>query len=922
MVAVAGLLLLSAALLGHWTPLQAQEGEAAAPEATGASGVTIRLDDLVGLITYSIVDRFDVQLANLDAATTYEVVVSSSNAAALGIGGCGVATQRATVTGAMSRNVEFRVFACGLGAGTVTAALRAAGASRAAVMVSQGVTVEPIPDWVPADERPVRGAAGAVAQVGTPTFVRNPRFEQIMTTSVVAKWDTPTGDGGEDLSGYGLLFWHKDEEHPSYRDDVLVKGLIPREHTYTGLQHDATYKFRIHACNETPACGWWTNPPLEVTTKRAPTPDPPHTIKFTNIAATSVRVTWSIAANRGGVPLTGIDLKYWPYDPANPDSETGARTHPADDGNDRGETLTGLAASTEYELKMRACNGTNDSHCSRWSADHRFTTTAGTTPMPAPPPPADPTVPTNLDVVPQFDADDRFAAVTWSPATGAAGYIVEVRPVGSTSDDDWQRSNGTSFQEGSGTATRRGLRLDLEGFVRGGFRNESAFELQVRSITGSDRQGNDVLSEPSQTIIIIDTPIRTANGRDGRAALTWDPVTDIIGSAYDGGSYFLRYRKFRGDHKSPYWNPASEGFEPVKETPIGQFESTSHTITDVDTDDVYAIQLRYVRRDGDDADGTDDALVVFAVRDVYVWPSTQIPDAGARVGSYPLNYRLNNRRYESLPTSTYEYRLCTDTFAPDTSDGDPGWHAFIDHAFNQWSVATGALVRFLRETNPCRNYIPVAQALMPAVKRAMGPSNALSDAELQAYLEGFVRQARYSHVLRDAVMRQALQLDPDQVVSEVFMYHKNTDPRIFEVSKNVAYRSLCGEEEEDAVACVFLRSTIEHPTRGWIRDMAPRKHNAFETIHDDGTTRYSPELPDVALEKCRASQGYIFQRNYATLVHEAGHALGISGGNDGVGQGRFHPSDALGSQSVMTSEKRNLCAPTRLDVMAIYAHYH
>ncbi|MDE2903507.1 MAG: hypothetical protein OXP73_10825, partial [Chloroflexota bacterium] len=60
------------------------------------------------------------------------------------------------------------------------------------------------------------------------------------------------------------------------------------------------------------------------------------------LTARSVVVTWSAAANTGGVPLTGIDLRYWPYDAQNPDRETGARTHPADDGNDRGETLTGV----------------------------------------------------------------------------------------------------------------------------------------------------------------------------------------------------------------------------------------------------------------------------------------------------------------------------------------------------------------------------------------------------------------------------------------------------------------------------------------------------------------------------------------------------------------------------------------------------
>ena len=36
--------------------------------------------------------------------------------------------------------------------------------------------------------------------------------------------------------------------------------------------------------------------------------------------------------------------------------KTGAQTANADDGDDRSEPVTGLAANTEYELKMRACN--------------------------------------------------------------------------------------------------------------------------------------------------------------------------------------------------------------------------------------------------------------------------------------------------------------------------------------------------------------------------------------------------------------------------------------------------------------------------------------------------------------------------------------------------------------------------------------
>lgn len=58
------------AMLGRYTPLQAQNGDAAAPKATAASGAGIRLDDPVERITYTIIDRFEVQLANLRASTT------------------------------------------------------------------------------------------------------------------------------------------------------------------------------------------------------------------------------------------------------------------------------------------------------------------------------------------------------------------------------------------------------------------------------------------------------------------------------------------------------------------------------------------------------------------------------------------------------------------------------------------------------------------------------------------------------------------------------------------------------------------------------------------------------------------------------------------------------------------------------------
>lgn len=331
---------------------------------------------------------------------------------------------------------------------TLTAEVRAAGADSAAASVSRALTVLAFPEGAPVGVRGVpatRGGIGARTHQGRPGLVPSISFDNIRIDSVRANWGLPD-DGGHELTGYGVLFWKKGTDQPGWgqADTIGVK----RNHTFTGLEYDTTYKFRIHAChedeNKVPLRGFWTDPPHEVRT--AGPPDPPHTIKFTNITANSVRVTWSIAANTGGVPLTGIDLKYWPYDSENPDSETGAKTHPADDGNDRGETLSGLTASTEYELKMRACNGTNDSHCSEWSADHRFTTGA---PPGLPKPTAPPEQPTpppvtrpGSGIATQMYLAGQPVSVVLPAASGGGTWTYTLSPA---------LSNGLTFDPSSRT---------------------------------------------------------------------------------------------------------------------------------------------------------------------------------------------------------------------------------------------------------------------------------------------------------------------------------------------------------------------------------------------------------------------------------------------------------------------------------------
>ena len=270
--ALAALGLLSVAIFVDEEPVWAQEAE--------STGVGISLGDLSNYPTHLTVDGFMVELANLTATEEYKVVVSSDNSARLGIGGCGTASQTATVTGVETEEVRFLVYACAVGAATVTAEVRRTGASSPEATISQQLMVEALPDvLIRADGTSVRAPApapGAVPKAGTPGSVPNTHFreDEITSTSARARWETPS-NGGTPLTGFGVLFWQKDNPvHPGY-DDPLVLGSDVRSRNFPNLQPGTTYNFQIHACNGEDSCGYWTWPIVEVTTLPATGHRPP-----------------------------------------------------------------------------------------------------------------------------------------------------------------------------------------------------------------------------------------------------------------------------------------------------------------------------------------------------------------------------------------------------------------------------------------------------------------------------------------------------------------------------------------------------------------------------------------------------------------------------------------------------------------------
>lgn len=338
-------------------------------------------------------------------------------------------------------------------------------------------------------------------------------------------------------------------------------------------------------------------------------------------------------------------------------------------------------------------------------------------------------------------------------------------------------------------------------------------------------------------------------------------------------------------------------------------------------------------------------LRVFAGRDVYVWPSTRAgaegidsqgrPNAGERVASYPLNYPLQNTH--RIPRATYVYRICSDTFPTlnlNDAQGNPdprkaNWAGFIFDAFDRWRVATDGLVVAAYERVPCAKYAAVVSNLVGAVSRTLD-SNSAAHYDLntrRAHVQALVDQSRHIGALRDALLRAAAGTsDGADVGNEVFMFETNARPMAYEFGQEIQ-PGLCGSI---GLGCARLR--VHHETKGWITDIALKKDGVFET--ESGV--YVPEIPTVRIEECRTRHSgnfdsyrhrtkSRFELVYSILIHELGHALGIRNGTDGQGtdgqdQQQHHPNKNLNDDSVL-DHSVTPCAPTPLDVLAMYALY-
>ena len=434
---------------------------------------------------------------------------------------------------------------------------------------------------------------------------------------------------------------------------------------------------------------------------------------FSTIGPTAFTANWT-APNDHGTAIRGYGLQWRQRGSGWPSTTTwlGASA--------RNRRVDGRAAGTTYVVRVKACNGSGANgrdRCGPWSSDERVTTLAETA------------VPQNLDIVPRAG---REAVLTWGPLSGTTEYQVRAQILGQA---DWHdaRCEGVT----GGRPTEPKCVIDLEYITRPGgtavgLQSYKAYALRVQAVSPQ-------ASEFSAPIVIIDTPIFRTKGASGSVDVTWTPVDSIHGDITAGGSYQVRYRKFKGDHTSVAWDATAEDFDPTKPTPILPSGTTSYSIGSLDNYGLYAIQLLY-----NAPRPNAPAITVFAARDAYAWPSDRAASGGERVGTFPLSRPVSNR--------TYAYYICSDTFPSDMEPDEPDdpdppdgirakSRAFIRNAFALWEIATAtgpsaSLVRLKYMGTTCADYSSFIQPIVDTINTY----SAIPESEIQAHVETVIQQ--------------------------------------------------------------------------------------------------------------------------------------------------------------------------------------
>lgn len=825
-------------------------------EVTVRATPAIRISGLDNDMTVGEDDSFTVSASNLNPSTNYAIRVTTDDSDIGFNSSCSDQQEDDTVQGSTQYSRTFTLYACDENGGTVSAALLIGSNSIDTDDEDVDVTesTTPPPTTTPEPTAP--------DQVGTVAVMRG-------NQSLEASWTAPN-DGGSPITGYKIQHRESSATWPTTLSSVNASTTI---FEISGLTNGTLYDVRVLAVNAVGDGNWSvvaSSTPAGVPYKMARPTITPHMDKLV--------VDW-VAPNDGGSTITGYKVQHKLASQADTAFASNEQTI---NSTVRQVELTGLQSGTDYDIRVAARNSEG---YGLWSRFRARTTGALDAPQ-------------NLDVVP---LPERKASLTWSQDGSATQYVVQAKEPG---QNRWTnvRESVDCYPGSSTTLARCGVDLNLDNIINSrGLGHASRYQLQVRT----NRSG----SQWSRIVEIIDTPILSINGKSsssrGKAVVRWSTDSDAV-------EYTLRYRQLDDDHTQMSWRPTAVSTSHPWSPPIlltaassrTQYETVEPGASRGDQRDplrlesIYAFQLNY---------STDDANV-FSARESYVWPSDRHADDSELVATFPLKYLLTDR--------TYTYVFCKETF-PSGQEDD--WADYVNHALRQWQLATHGLVTIANANGDldCIDYSQYVQKISTKVDEYLLiqqlPHGALPSNEQVAAHARHLLMNLDQHGIDQGQVDTAK--DNDSRLSEILMLD-DPPPTLLKVSALSDVSTYIGyvscDDPSANTACAYNRSyKREDGSKAYTSDiMLYRSH--FSRI--SSLSLAGAVDGEILFNSCSEAN---LSELYGVIVHEAGHALGISG----IDNYHTRIRDSVINYGEQTGDANYNCSPHPLDIMSIYALY-
>ena len=479
----------------------------------------------------------------------------------------------------------------------------------------------------------------------------------------------------------------------------------------------------------------------------------------------------------------------------------------------------------------------------------------------------------------------RKARLDWPDVEHASVYFVEIRGVG--------RVKTISMREHS-------YEIDLDAILDAkGLADSATYQFKVKSVydvpvSGHDDDTSDpyVDSDFSSVVEIRDTPIISINGsnssratRNLHAVVKWNPVPGATSytlrwrelPTYRSGSFLGLPRSVR--HTDTSWRPQAASRESDWSKPL-QVSGSTRTVSGLDLGDIYAFQLNYTTANGQG----------FSARESYVWPSNGFPSD--RVATYPFFGHWENGRYE--------YTICQNTFP---AGKQTGWVNLIKAAIGAWGAASDGIVTTVASTaNDCASTsLKIVSSLNNETNEVImvNPRDSQYDG-FRAEVRQLITKAQNDRLFAPRSLLTNPEIIIDALPECIFVLHKSTGG-----------------------ACVISPAYVNFTGLQASTNLT-RTDGSVDILITQNETLREPIIPSgIRFNACTGDAAA-----YELVLHESGHALGLSGfsiyeldkGNDYRMAHPTIPDSVLNYDHKLSIDEPD-CSLYPFDIMAIQALY-